>query len=86
MLTFLLYLFQSYIIIASMENFIIQNPWIILIIMLWVLPWKAVALWKAARLSHKWWFIALIVINTLAILDIIYIFIVARKAKKKNLE
>ena len=44
---------------------------------LWVLPWKGVALWKAARLSHKKWFIAMLVLNTLAILEIVYIFWVA---------
>lgn len=41
---------------------------------LWQLPWKGVALWRAARNSHKWWFIALFLLNTLAILEIIYIF------------
>ncbi len=50
--------------------------------MLWVLPWKGYAMWHAARLSHKKWFIALLVLNTLAILDIIYIFFVAKKALK----
>lgn len=60
----------------------IQQAVMLLIIMLWVLPWKGYALWNAARLSHKWWFIVLLVINTLAILDIIYIFAVARKARR----
>ena len=52
--------------------------WIILAV-LWTIPWKGVAMWKAARLSHKKWFIALLIINSLAILDIYYIFVVARK-------
>ena len=51
------------------------------LLLLWVLPWKGYALWNAAKLRHKWWFIALLLINSLAILDIIYIFAVA---KKKN--
>lgn len=45
----------------------------------WSLAWKGIALWKAARLSHKNWFIALLVVNTLGLLDIAYIFLVARK-------
>ena len=53
---------------------------------LWTLPWKGVALWKAARLYHKWWFIVLLVVNTLAILEIIYIFFVARKAEREETE
>jgi hypothetical protein len=56
-----------------------QNVWILLILVLWVLPWKGVALWKSARLGQTKWFIALLVINTLGILEIIYIFLVAKK-------
>ena len=52
---------------------------LIVLAVIWTLPWKAVALWKAARNSHKWWFIAILVINTLAILEIIYIFAFSRK-------
>lgn len=55
------------------------NPWLILLIFLWVLPWKGVALWKAARNEHKWWFIVLLVFNTMAILEIIYIFFFSKK-------
>ncbi|MBA3733481.1 hypothetical protein H0W91_03870 [Patescibacteria group bacterium] len=60
-------------------NGILGNPWLILIAALWILPWKGVALWKAAQLSHKGWFIALLVVNTLGVLDIIYIFFIAKK-------
>lgn len=66
----------------QIEQFLIQNSWLelaILLAVLWTLPWKGVALWKAARNSHKWWFIALLVINTLALLEIIYIFVVSQK-------
>ncbi len=58
----------------------------IALIVLWVLPWKGVALWKAARLSHKWWFIAFLVLNTIGILEIIYIFIIASKYKVETEE
>lgn len=47
--------------------------------MLWTLPWKGVALWRAAGNRHKWWFVALFLLNTLAILEIIYIFAFSRK-------
>lgn len=49
------------------------------LVLLWILPWKGVALWKAARLSHKKWFLALLIINTLGILEIVYIYFIARK-------
>lgn len=50
------------------------NLLFLFLILLWVLPWKGVALWKAAKNYHKKWFIALFLLNTLAILEIIYIF------------
>ncbi|MDI6602542.1 MAG: DUF5652 family protein [Patescibacteria group bacterium] len=64
-----------------MEQFLAQNQWVILLLIIWVLPWTPparhprLALWKAAKNNHKWWFVALLVINTLAILEILYIFI-----------
>lgn len=50
---------------------------------IWVLPWKGWALWLAAKRGEKWWFIAILVLNTLAILDIIYIFAIAKKKDTK---
>jgi hypothetical protein len=46
---------------------------------IWSVPWKGVALWKASRLSHKKWFIILLILNTFAILEIYYIYFVAKK-------
>ena len=51
----------------------------LLLILAWVLPWKGVALWKAAKNGHKKWFIALFLLNTLALLEIIYIFVFSKK-------
>ena len=53
--------------------------WLIILITLWSIPWKGLALWKAAQLSHKRWFIILLVVNTIGILDIIYLRFVAKK-------
>jgi hypothetical protein len=50
--------------------------------MIWVLPWKGYALWTASRLKHKRWFIALIILNTFAIVDIFYIFYIAKRTPK----
>jgi len=58
----------------------------LLLSLLWVLPWKGVALWKAARNSHKKWFIVLLLLNTLAILEIIYIFIFSKPKQKTDVK
>jgi hypothetical protein len=39
----------------------------------WTLIIKGYALWHAARNSQKWWFIALLVVNTLGVLEVIYL-------------
>lgn len=62
-----------------MRQFLIGNFWIILLAAAWSLPWKAAALWRAARSGSKPWFIALFLINTLGILEILYIFVFSEK-------
>jgi hypothetical protein len=54
-------------------------PWATVLIVLWTLPWKGWALWKAAKRGDRNWFIVILILNTLAILDIIYIFYVSRE-------
>ena len=44
---------------------------------LWEIAWKAFALWKAARRDQLTWYILLLILNTVGILPIIYIFAVA---------
>ena len=44
-----------------------------LLAILWTLPWKGVALWKAARNCQKVWFVAMLILQTLGILEILYI-------------
>jgi hypothetical protein len=52
---------------------------LMIIAVIWTLVWKAIALWKAARNDHKVWYIVMMIINTLGILEIIYIFGFSRK-------
>jgi hypothetical protein len=47
---------------------------IIILLLAWSLVWKGLALWRAAKRGHMWWFIAFLVIHTLGLLEIIYIF------------
>ncbi len=65
-----------------MEGLFVNTTFLVVVTILWVLPWKAYSLWTASRMNHKRWFIALIVFNTFAILDIFYIFYIAKKTPK----
>jgi hypothetical protein len=37
---------------------------LLVILLLWDLVWKGIALWKAAREGQKYWFIAVLILNT----------------------
>ncbi len=69
-----------------MEQIIIESQWVLVIVIigLWTLPWKGIALWKSAKQSQKWWFIALLIINTVGLLEILYIFIFSKKKELKS--
>lgn len=56
-----------------------MTGWVILLLLLWTLPWKAVALWKSAGNKQIAWFVCIFIFNTLAILEIIYIFGFSKK-------
>ncbi len=47
---------------------------LILVLVVWSIYWKAAALWHAARHHKLNWFVALSLINTVGILEIIYLF------------
>jgi hypothetical protein len=64
------------------NTFINDNVWFLILSVVWVLTWKGYALWTASRTRNKRWFIALLIINTFAILDIFYLFYIAKKTPK----
>jgi methionyl-tRNA synthetase len=45
----------------------------------WALVWKGIALWKASRGKQKYWYIALLILNTVGIFDIFYILFFQKK-------
>lgn len=49
-------------------------------LIVWSLIWKAVALWKAARNNDLGWYVALLILNTAGILEIIYIYGFSKKS------
>ena len=69
----------------QMQDFLNQSGWILAVSII-TLPIKAYALWQSSRLSQKWWFIVLFVSNTFGILDLLYIFLIARKYKVETRE
>jgi len=56
--------------------------WALILLAVWSIPWKVIALWRSARNGHKVWFAFLMFCNTIGILEIIYIFGFSKKKKK----
>jgi len=48
----------------------------------WTLAWKGASLWRAAKNDSKPWFVALLLSNTMGILDAVYIFGVDGKRRR----
>ena len=67
-----------------MYDAIMQNPVYLTIFLAWCLAWKGVALWKAAKADSKKWFVALLIINTVGLLEILYIYLFSKKSGAAN--
>ena len=64
-------------------NTILTNQPLFLLILVWSLIWKGLALWRAARRQDKVWYVILLVLNTVGIAEIIYL-IITRDKNKSN--
>ena len=53
----------------------------ILLAVVWSMIWKGIALWRAGRNGNLGWFVVMFIVNTLGILEIIYIFVFSRKQR-----
>jgi methionyl-tRNA synthetase len=55
--------------------------WLLFIIIplaIWSLFWKALALWHAARRGSRVWFVVLLLVNTVGILEITYLIMIGK--------
>lgn len=68
-----------------MQPTTIWTSWmsLIIILVIWSSVWKAIALWKAAKNDSKSWFVILFLVNTVGILEILYIYVFGKNAQQK---
>lgn len=57
---------------------------LLVIAAIWSIIWKGIGMWKAARKDHLVWFIVFLIVNTLGILEILYIYIFSEMGKKSR--
>jgi hypothetical protein len=63
-------------------SFIQKNIWLFVVLAVWDLIWKGIALWKAAKNNQRNWFILLLIINSFGIFPIIYLKLFSREKKE----
>ena len=61
-----------------------MNDWgfvvfLLIIAGIWSIIWKGIALWKSARYDQKAWFVVLLIVSTVGLLEIIYLAFFQRK-------
>jgi|GEM_PF-976820 len=69
-----------------MDKLLVDHLWVVILVLLLTLPIKAAALWRSARRNHLGWFLTFVILNTLGILELLYIFIFSNWGLKKNQE
>lgn len=62
---------------------ILHSP-LLPILLGWEIVWKSIALWKAARNNQLYWYIAVVILNTVGILPIIYILFFQKEKDRKE--
>ena len=50
----------------------------LLLLVVWSLFWKGLALWHSGRRGQPWWFVVMLIVNTVGILEIIYLFVILK--------
>lgn len=68
-----------------MPGFFFEHQWIVWLGILWSLPWKGMALWKAARRREVGWFVVLLLVNTVGLLDIAYLYFISERKRKPQM-
>jgi len=61
-----------------------SNMWQMVPLLLWSLTWKGIALWYAAKRDEKVWFGVLLILNTMGIVEILYLVFRVKLFSKKQ--
>jgi len=56
---------------------------LLVIAVIWSMIWAGIGMWKAAKKNDKAWFIIFLIIHTLGILEILYIYWFSKGKRKK---
>lgn len=57
---------------------------LIIVLALWSAVWKGFALYRAGKVHDPIWFVVLFIVNTVGILEILYLTIWSKRASRKQ--
>lgn len=57
---------------------------LLVIVGIWEVVWKGIGLWVSAENKHKGWFIAILIVNSIGILPLIYLVFFEKASGKKK--
>lgn len=61
------------------------NSPILYLLIAWSIIWKGTALWHAARNRQLVWYVALLIVNTVGLLEIVYLIFFRKKGQNTAL-
>ena len=60
------------------------SVWLLIVISIWEAIWTGLAMWRSAKNNHVIWFVVFLLVNLLAIPEIIYLIVTSKKHRKKR--
>jgi hypothetical protein len=70
-----------------MDSFLHPQIWLFLIpLILWDLFWRGLGLWHASQKEQKFWFVALLLVNSLGLLPLLYLSFFQKSSSNRSKE
>lgn len=69
----------------ALESFFSSPAFLVIfiVVLIWEMVWKGIALWKSGKNSQIAWFVCIFIFNTIGILPIIYLLFFQKKKSEK---
>lgn len=62
-----------------MDQQLLSSPVSLTVLFIWSLLVKGIAVWRAANLKQRNWFVGILVLNTLGLIELVYLFKFCKK-------
>lgn len=70
--------------VEKLQELANSHPYLLALALVWMMLWKGLALWRAAERGEKIWFTVILIVNTLGLLEIIYLFFITKPKQSEE--